>query len=1161
MGSQGVLSSALVAVERRMLFVFLAAVCAFFAVSASVASAAYVEAGSFAGGGPGPGGSGSDNGQLSNPGQVDVNDASGEIYVADTGNDRVQIFSPTATGGQYDSQAAVPGAVGLAIDQATGDVYVATGTGVSKFDASLTPVASGWTDPGVSGPLAVDPSTGDLLVADTAGNLVRRFNSDGSADGTFAAARPVDLAADSTGDVLVITSTGEVVTECAATSTVRRFSGAGVEEGQVGASLNAPGAVAVDPDDDSVVVASRVNQWHCGAEAPLISFFAADSSPLEQIALAPNTIYAMVPGLAAQGDGSSRVYAVTRSPYPDEFGATKVTALEVPPPTPPEVLGQSVLRGTETATLQATIDPGGDPTTYHFEYGTTTAYGQSTAEGSLPASFDPSYVKAQISGLMPGTTYHFRVVAENSIDRVEAPDRTFTTSEVVAGNCPNEAFRTGASAHLTDCRAWELVTPIDSQANIHVTGGPVTPDGDVVCFNTEDPLVGSDPNGIKIADDGFCAWRSASGWETKWVTGPAPVDRHATAQGGNVYFLSEDGKRVVFASDAVIFGGDWMPVTGDSRGAEISSYMWDEGETTWLAPPGIGIGDPPAPAPEPGYLSPGRKPLAASADLTRGLFMSQMRIVPEDENELIDLYEWHPGGVRLVSADSSGKAVGGAAGIQATSFPEGLPPDFGNFDQQVAPPGAMSADGSRIFFQHGGEPLDGNAGEAPEGDDPEDPSPAGILQSVYMREGDEVTLVSPRRGSGPDRSVWFVGATSNGSLAYLETTQQLTPEPKQSGRAIYRYDVGTDELELVADAPGGVKFLTLSPDGSTIVYTQRLTKTLIVERDGVATSLGTLSDSDLEVEQGAAHPRQDKRMLRVSADGRVVVFAASGEFGGFGPGPKQVYRWETGEGLARISSVEGGSPVSDASIGAYSAGIGKAREELFANHNARTNSGRVMSDDGSRVFFETPEQLVERDVNGATDVYEWHDGEINIVSAGTGGNSFYHGNSADGRTVFITTFDRLLPESDRNAKRDVYVARPNGGFPPPAPPPACEGEACQPDREAPSAIAAAKGPSEGNLRRGLVKATLAAKGKAIRVKVLVPGRVTATLSGSLGNGKKFIAAKASRVARNAGTLTLPVKLNRKARALLTERGRLRLTLTITHVQSDQTITRKVTLHG
>ena len=1011
---------------------------AFFAVAAPSAFAAYVEVGTFAGGGSGPGGSGSADGQLSNPGQADVSDATGNLYVADTNNNRVQVFKPNATAGEYDSQAAITAPIGLAIDQDTGDVYVSNATGISKLTSALTP-AAGWTDPAVTGPLAVDPSTGDLLVGDTAANLVRRFEADGTAAGTFAAERPIDLAADSTGDVLVVTSTGNVTLDCAATSTVKRYSGAGVEEGTVGASLTAPGAVAVDSDDDSIVIGARVNQYNCGPQFPQVAFFDSAGVETESRDLAADTQYAMIPGLAAQGDGSTRVYAITRSPANDGFGATKVAAFEIPAPVAPQIGIRPPLRGANDATLRATINAGGLATDYHFEYGATVAYGQNTEEQSLPASFDAAKVAAAISGLSPGTTYHYRVVAQNSLGVTPGPGQTLITQGVESG-CPNDAFRTGAAAFLTDCRAYELVTPIGSRADIRVGGSPGTPDGGTVCFDSEDPLAGSAPNGIKLADDGFCAWRGANGWETRWVTGPAPAKQQTTGQGSNVYFLSSDGQRAVFASDANIFGADYLPPLGSASGGVMSAYMWEAGDTRWLAPAGSPLGDPPL-YPVEGKTRPDngsesgriaeRRPLATSTDLSHGIFESDLQLASNDENEVVDVYEWYPGGIRVVSTDASGKAASGRAGIQA-------------FGQMLSPPGSVSADGSRIFFMHDGAPL---AGDAPEGDDPEDPgdperSGAGI-QSVYMREGDEITHVSPRRGSGPDTSVWFVGASADGDVAYLETTQQLTPESKEPGRAIYSFDVAADELTLLADGPEGVQMLGFSADASTFVYRQRDSSGLVVSRNGTATPLGTVDVLDRFLLSRVASDRLDQRALRISKDGAVVVFASAGEFAGNAPGPVRVYRWEAGHGLDLISVNPGEEQTADASIGTYPTFFpGNAREEIFNTHKEKPNLGRVISDDGSRVFFETPEALVSRDVNGATDVYEWHDGEINLVSPGTGGKSLYHESSADGKTVFFLSFDRLLPEFDRNNNRDVYVAQPGGGFPPPTPPD-CEAELCQ----------------------------------------------------------------------------------------------------------------------
>lgn len=1132
---------------------------------AARADAVYVEAGSFAGTGPGPGGSGAEDGQLSNPGQADVNDATGNLYVADTGNNRIEVFKPTATAVEYVSQVAVTAPTGLAIDESDGSVYVATASGVAKYDEALNPIVGpGWTDPGVIGALAVDPATGDLLVADTAANLVRRFKSDGTAAGSFSAQRPIDLAANSTGEIFVVTTTGDIgAYPCGSSSAVERFDGAGVAEGTLhGATV--PGAVAVDPDDDSIVVATHVNEYFCEkGKRPGVAFYDAGGALAEEVTLAPDAFFAAVPALVASG-GSSRVYAITKSPANDTFGATRGTVLEIPPPTAPQILGASALRGREDATLQAQVNPGGLATAVHIEYGATSSYGNATPVETSPADFSPFAVSTSISGLAPGATYHYRVVAVNSLGTVEGVDRTFAT-EGAGAACPNEAFRTGAAAYLSDCRAYELVTPTDSDADIRIGGGPATADGEMVCFASEDPLAGSDSNGIKTTDDGFCAHRGADGWATEWVTGPPPPKRVAS-MGSEVYFLSPDGRRAVFASDAAILGKERVPPPGTPSGSSVSAYMWDDGVTEWLAPAGPPVGEPPeyrsefASRPlewdEAGSAA-DRRPLAVSEDLTHGVFESGLPILPEDENDLVDVYEWTPEGLRIVSRDSTGKAAGGRTGIQV----------FG----MAAPPGAVSADGERVFFQHDGAPLVGTVAEAPEGPDPEAEYGEPGLQSVYVREGDRLTLISPRRGSGPNQSVWFAGASSDGTIAYLETSQQLTAAAKESGRAIYSYDVATDELQLVADAPGGVKFLALSDDGSTIVYREEASHRLAVERDGVGTTLGTLAASDYEREQGVATNRIDQRMLRVTSDGRVVVFAAAGEFAGFGPGAVQIYRWDAADGLQRISAEPNFTPTANASIGAYPALTGNPREELFLAHRARANVGRVMSDDGSRVFFETPEALVNRDVNGVTDVYEWHDGTIRLVSTGTGGKALYHESSADGKTVFFTTFNRVLPDWDRNSKRDLYVARPDGGLPPPPGPPDCTGENCQSPRQAPPADSPGSTAGEGNaasgravaiptrLRRGQLKRLAHGGVVRLQVRVTVPGRVKAVLQAKLG-GRARIVDTTTRVVTKPGTVGLPLRLSPRAMKQLKDRGKLRSTLVVSHSGSTVTVKREVKLH-
>ena len=81
--------------------------------------------------------------------------------------------------------------------------------------------------------------------------------------------------------------------------------------------------------------------------------------------------------------------------------------------------------GESSATLKGTL-AGGTGKAY-FQYGATAAYGASTSAQGVGASGSPSPLAAAIGGLAPATTYHFRLVAENSGGVVFGNDQTFTT--------------------------------------------------------------------------------------------------------------------------------------------------------------------------------------------------------------------------------------------------------------------------------------------------------------------------------------------------------------------------------------------------------------------------------------------------------------------------------------------------------------------------------------------------------------------------------------------------------------------------------------------------------------------------------------------------------------------------------------------------------------
>jgi N-acetylneuraminic acid mutarotase len=82
--------------------------------------------------------------------------------------------------------------------------------------------------------------------------------------------------------------------------------------------------------------------------------------------------------------------------------------------------------GLGTATLNGSVLAETSSTAY-FQYGTTTAYGATTAPQSVAASIPGRPVSAPVSGLAPGTTYHYRVIAENPGGPGYGTDQTFNT--------------------------------------------------------------------------------------------------------------------------------------------------------------------------------------------------------------------------------------------------------------------------------------------------------------------------------------------------------------------------------------------------------------------------------------------------------------------------------------------------------------------------------------------------------------------------------------------------------------------------------------------------------------------------------------------------------------------------------------------------------------
>lgn len=82
-----------------------------------------------------------------------------------------------------------------------------------------------------------------------------------------------------------------------------------------------------------------------------------------------------------------------------------------------------------SATLNGSVTPRGAETSYEFEYGTDTSYGDVAPEppASVGSGSEPVPTSADLSGLTPGTVYHYRLDAINATGTFKGQDQTLTT--------------------------------------------------------------------------------------------------------------------------------------------------------------------------------------------------------------------------------------------------------------------------------------------------------------------------------------------------------------------------------------------------------------------------------------------------------------------------------------------------------------------------------------------------------------------------------------------------------------------------------------------------------------------------------------------------------------------------------------------------------------
>jgi uncharacterized repeat protein (TIGR01451 family) len=127
--------------------------------------------------------------------------------------------------------------------------------------------------------------------------------------------------------------------------------------------------------------------------------------------------------------------------------------------------------GATATTLNGTVDPNGQATAVHFEYGLTTGYGSNAAVLGNFIGTTTQAVTASITGLAAVTTYHFRVAATNALGSTNGLDQSFTTAS--AGS-PDLAIAATHAGNFTQGDTSDIYTITVTNVGTAASSGAVT---------------------------------------------------------------------------------------------------------------------------------------------------------------------------------------------------------------------------------------------------------------------------------------------------------------------------------------------------------------------------------------------------------------------------------------------------------------------------------------------------------------------------------------------------------------------------------------------------------------------------------------------------------------------------------------------------------------
>jgi hypothetical protein len=1031
---------------------------------------------------------------------------------------------------------------GIAVDQSTGDIYVGDQfqARVEKFNsAGVFQEAWGWgvadgnaqfetctatCQSGIGGngqgqfstpsSLAVDSTTHDVYVGDSGNQELLKFTAAGafvsSNDGTTSTQGHFqNLAA------IAVDQSGNLWTEDSNTGNVDEFDNTGAfqREWNDGFQFGFSNGIAVDATNSAVYVISNsgnaVKFSLTGTNPKTIDssgfvsslavdpgtgdLYAGEASNTVSVAVYDKT-GAKTDSFPANGilslGGLSLRSSTTQLAILDQSNNDVETFVPAVPSAPVVDAESTPKVGAFAATLSAQINPFGADTSCTFEYvddttfQTTHDFSAATSVPCSPASLGPSFTDqtatADISGLTPSTAYDYRVVAKNAQGTTNGSTQTFTTA---AEPFVDSESATGVTDTAATIRAQinpnggDTTAQFEFGTDTSYTGGKVPAKPVDVGNGTTDAGAAADLTGLKPdtiyhyrvildgqingPDEAFktFAGNAAGGLpDGRGYEMVTPVDKDngepfLRQAPSSAFQASTDGNAISFLSFDAFQGSVW----------DGSFYVSRRGASNWTSENVI-----PPQSTETGLLCAtlGAAMMGYSPDLSKGVLADGGSLIGSCGQPAPPLVNGEPQGKQNLFVRNNGDGTYQLVNVT----PGSATPANANVQ-------GFSSDLSHVVFDEAA-PLTADAGP---GDNLYDWS-GGTVHLVSIVGGNPVTGAI----AGGNAAVFEHGISTDGSTIFFTSGGNLY---------VRQGDATTKQVDApAAGAPGpggGGSFGWASADGKTVVFTDdasagltsdtvagsgtniyeyntasaKLTDLTANEANTGAQGVSMLTGDPLgtgylyygkfdgtnmsiQVVHGG-HTSQVAQIsvndscnwssfclaARMSDNGRYYAFLSSASDPNTNPNSLQ--------NIYLYDSQAGGKPDCVTCNPAATHGTSFPAPASPAIGSGEAYMPRNVSDTG-QVFFNSQDQLVQGDNNSHEDVYEWEKGALSLLSSGhSPDDTWFIDSSSSGNDVFIGTSDQLVSQ-DTDTAMDLYDVRVGGGFPASAPPPVCQGEGCKP---------------------------------------------------------------------------------------------------------------------